>query len=287
MYAMGGAPGDLRQLTFGPSIDTHPAWRLDGRSFAFASTLDGNANGKNFNLFRVDLDDNGHPGVTTQITFGARHEVSPSFAPDGSIVYASAALDSFDSHLERVAPDGAITLVTSGHGEGAPAVSPDGAWIAYTCQQTTPVDRETDAAAPPTVVATIQHRDLCVRPSSMPADSAATIAPVVSLAPSDEDGPVWSRDGRYLFATSAVWGENGVLFSSVIFVDMTERPRKARILLDHGGPAPRMTPAVATGQLISADLAQNPEYVSSLVRIMSRRIQQQVRAEQDANSTSP
>jgi hypothetical protein len=52
-----------------------------------------------------------------------------------------------------------------------------------------------------------------------------------------------------------------------------------------------MTPAIGTSQLISADLAQNPEYLTSLARIMAKRIQQQAREEQaddpDPGSASP
>ncbi|HEY4056554.1 MAG TPA: hypothetical protein VGM39_08085, partial [Kofleriaceae bacterium] len=211
------------QVTTGGSVETSPAWAPDGRSIAFASTAGGS-----FDLMRETFHD-GKLDAPTTLTHGAGHEVSPSFAPDGSIIYASAALDSYDSHLERLMPDGTIAQVTAGPNEGSPAVSPDGKWIAYTCRQTTvikltdnngvPLENPTAGTMP---VATIQHRDICVRPFAMPADSTETIAPVVSLPPSDEDGPVWSRDGRYLFATSAVWGENGVLFSSVIFIDMRE-----------------------------------------------------------------
>jgi Tol biopolymer transport system component len=285
---IGNAPREL-QVTHGPSIETQAAWAPDGTSFVFA-TLDGT----NFDLYRMGFARGRVAPQATRITHGGGHEVSPSFAPDGSIIYASAALDSYDSHLERLMPDGTIVQVTAGPNEGAPAVSPDGHWIAYACRQTTiipePVTPSTPINGERKPIGSIQHRDICVRPLAMPADSTETIAPVVSLPPSDEDGPVWSRDGRYLFATSAVWGENGVLFSSVIFIDMKERPRRARILLDHGGPAPRMTPAIGTSQLMSADLAQNPEYLSSLARIMTKRIQQQIREEQGsdaAGSASP
>jgi len=87
---------------------------------------------------------------------------------------------------------------------------------------------------------------------------------------------VWSRDGRFVFATSVLRGEGGrVVFSSVIHVDTRERPLVARILEDRVGPLVRLTPAVTATPLDAAALHGDPEYLPELARIMSKVIEQQ------------
>ncbi|MCX5745535.1 MAG: hypothetical protein NT062_23915, partial [Proteobacteria bacterium] len=93
---------------------------------------------------------------------------------------------------------------------------------------------------------------------------------VVDLPLTDESGPVWSPDGRYLFATSVLRGEQGAaLFSSVIYVDLAERTPIARLLADRGGPIARFTPALTRTSLDTTLLANNPAYLSELARIVA------------------
>src|SRR5262249_60353445 len=102
------------------------------------------------------------------------------------------------------------------------------------------------------------------------------IAPLVDLPLTDESGPVWSRDGRFVFATSVLRGAEGrVVFSSIIHVDTRETPPVARILEDRVGGIVRLTPAVTAAPLDAAALHRDPAYLPELARIMAQLIAQQ------------
>jgi hypothetical protein len=93
---------------------------------------------------------------------------------------------------------------------------------------------------------------------------------VIDLPLTDESGPVWSPDGRYMFATSVLRGASGnAVFSSVIVIDTHAKPRKARLLADRTGAIARLTPAIARRDLDSAALESDPEYLPELARIMA------------------
>ena len=96
---------------------------------------------------------------------------------------------------------------------------------------------------------------------------------LVDLPLTDESGPVWSRDGRYVFATSLLRGADGrAVFSSVIVIDTREPRPVARLLEDRVGPIARLTPALATAALDDAALHDDPEYLPELARIMAQPI---------------
>jgi hypothetical protein len=108
---------------------------------------------------------------------------------------------------------------------------------------------------------------------------AAAVAPLVDLPLTDESGPVWSRDGRFVFATSVLRGADGrVVFSSIIHVDLRDHPPVARILEDRVGAIVRLTPAVTATPLDATALHGDPEYLPELARIMSQQIDQQRQA---------
>jgi hypothetical protein len=103
---------------------------------------------------------------------------------------------------------------------------------------------------------------------------AATL--LIDLPLTDESGPVWSPDGRYLFATSVLRGAAGnPVFSSVIVIDTHARPMKARLLKDRVGAIARLTPAVTRVPLDASALAADPEYLPELARIMAAAVAQQ------------
>lgn len=236
------------QLTRGPAIDAHPAWTPDGRALVFASTREGG----DFDLFQISVAPDGSATPPVQLTRGEHHEVMPSVAPDGAIVYAVVRpLDDrrVASHLEELAA-GQIRRLTEGPADSAPAVSPDGKTIAFA--------HGGDAG-----------EDLW----TMPRDGATPPTRVVELPLTEETGPVWSRDGRYLFATSIYRGdERRPLFSSVIHVDLRERPRRARMLADRAGPIVRLSPAIVARTLDAGALRRDPEYVAELARVMTEAI---------------
>jgi Tol biopolymer transport system component len=244
-----------RRLTDGQAIDSQPVWAPDGSAIVFASTRDGG----DFDLWRLAMQD-GRPGQLAQLTRGAGHEVTPTVAADGTIIYAAVTPNEqrheIETHLEERAPDGTIRPLTSGPADSSPALSPDGARLVFARPQLHGGNPDSELW-------------LMVR-------ATGAIAPLVDLPLTDESGPVWSRDGRFVFATSVLRGAQGrVVFSSIIHVDLRETPAIARILEDRVGAIVRLTPAVTAIPLDAAALHGNPEYLPELARIMSRAINQQ------------
>jgi len=238
-------------LTTGSSIESHPVWRPDGRAIVFDSTR---AHGE-FDLFELAIDREGRAhGEPIALTTAPGHEVTPTVAHDGSIIYAAIHPlegDKVESHLERRTPDGTIDKLTDGPGDVSPALSPDGSQLVFA----RPVDH-----------AGVLDSELWIMPA---AGGEAT--PLVDITLTDETGPVWSADGRFVFATSVLRGARGnIVFSSVIAVDLTQHPRVARILEDRTGAIARVTPAVAPITLDARALDSNPEYLPELARITAK-----------------
>lgn len=236
------------------AIDSHPTWSPDGASIVFASTREGG----DFDLWRVPVAHGRATGAPVQLTSALGHEVTPVVAPDGTVIYAAITTlpdHGLESHLEARAPDGSIRALTAGPGDSSPALSPDGRVLVF---------------ARPAVHAGRADAELWES-----APDGTQIQPLVELPLTDESGPVWSPDGRFVFATSVLRGEQGVLFSSVIHVDVREVPRRARILEDHAGAIPRLTPAIARGALDVTALHADPEYLPALARAMASEIERQ------------
>jgi Tol biopolymer transport system component len=155
-----------------------------------------------------------------------------------------------ESHLEARAPDGTIERLTDGPTDATPALSPDGTQIAFA--------REAEHSG-------MLDGELWV----MPRHGDATA--LVDVRLTDEAGPVWSKDGRFVFATSVLRGARGnAVFSSVVVVDLTQHPRVARILEDRTGAIARLTPAIAPIELDARALDGDPEYLSELARITAK-----------------
>jgi dipeptidyl aminopeptidase/acylaminoacyl peptidase len=259
--APAGVTAAPHRLTDGTGIDAQPVWTPDGRAIVFASTRDRG----NFDLWRIEVR-GGQPGPLTQLTHGAGHEVTPATAADGAIVYAAVSPDeahrTIETHLEERAPDGAIRRLTTGPADSSPAISPDGRQLVFARPQ-----RHGDAL------------DSELWLMERQAGLAAAVAPLVDLPLTDESGPVWSRDGRFVFATSVLRGADGrVVFSSIIHVDLRDHPPVARILEDRVGAIVRLTPAVTATPLDATALHGDPEYLPELARIMSQQIDQQRQA---------
>jgi Tol biopolymer transport system component len=249
-------PGaEAQPLTRGPAIDSHPVWTRDGSAIVFASTREGG----DFDLFRLALDHGRPRGEPEQLTQGLGHEVTPAVAGDGSIVYAAIAPladGQVESHLELRAPDGTISRLTAGPADTSPALSPDDRTVAFA--------RPKEHNGTP-------DAELWTMPLRAASEDLARA--LLDLPMTDESGPVWSPDGRYVFATSVLRGAAGnPVFSSVIVIDTHARPVKARLLRDRVGAVARLTPAITTVPLDGRALAADPEYLPELARIMAKAI---------------
>ncbi|MFN0247853.1 MAG: hypothetical protein ACKV2T_13275 [Kofleriaceae bacterium] len=247
-----GVEQPATRLTDGPSIDAHPVWSTDGSAIIFASTREGG----DFDLYRLALNAGRSAGQPQPLTSAPGHEITPSIATDGTIVYSSVTqvgANDIESRIEKRAPEGTITQLTTGPADSAPAISPDGTRLAF---------------ARPAIVDERANGELWLLPYGQ---TEAT--PILALPLTDEGGPVWSRDGRFVFATSVLRGEHGALFSAVIHVDLAEPRLRARMLVDRAGPVARLTPAIVTASLDVGALHEDPEYLSELARIMANAIE--------------
>ncbi|MEJ7600298.1 MAG: hypothetical protein WKG01_20480 [Kofleriaceae bacterium] len=245
-------PATPIRLTTGTWIDSHPVWTPDGGAIVFASTRDGG----DFDLWQLALRAGRVVGDAVQLTTSIGHEITPAVAPDGAIIYAAVTPTGsreVESHLEERAPDGTVRTLTGGPADTSPAVSPDGTTIVF---------------ARPHV------RGDAVDGELWQMTRGAELATQLSDTPlTDEGGPVISRDGRFVFATSVLRGAEGnVLFSSVVHVDLREPRRKVRMRGDRAGAIERLTPAIAANQLDARALRGDPEYLPELARIMARAI---------------
>ena len=216
-------------------IDSHPTWTRDGGAIVFASTR---AAG-NFDLWRIAIADGKPRGEPEQLTDAPGHEITPSCAPDGAIVYAELTPgegSSVETHLEERAADGTIRKLTDGPNDSSPAVSPDGKTIAF--------------ARPVAHAATPDSELFRIARSG---GDATQIVDVPLLR---------GADGR-------------PVFSSIVYVDLDEPRPVARILEDHAGAILRLTPAMTRERLDAAALRKAPEYLPELGRIVGEAITKQ------------
>ena len=227
-------------------VQTDATWTPDGKAIVFASTSER----EQYDLYELAIADGRASGAPRRLTDTPAHEVTPTVAADGTIVYAAWQPHdgSAESHLEARAPDGAITRLTDGPSDSSPMLSPDGSQIAF---------------ARTTTHGALSDTDLYVMPCAGSTDHA-----LVDLPLTDETGPVWSSDGRFVFATSLLRGAAGdVVFASVIVIDTRAAKPTARILVDRTGAVPRLTPALARTPLDALALDRDPEYLPELARI--------------------
>ena len=251
---VGGVEAPPVRITAGTWIDSHPVWRPDGSAIVFASTRDGG----DFDLWELALR-NGQPiGAPLQLTTSIGHEITPAVARDGAIVYAAVtplAGNEVESHLEERSPDGTIRTLTAGPADTSPALSVDGTTIVFA----RPHIRGEAKAVDGELWQMRRGGELATQLADTPL--------------TDESGPVFSRDGRFVFATSVLRGAEGnVLFSSVVHVDLRERRKRVRMLGDSAGPIERLTPAIAAIALDARALRGDPEYLPELARIMAKAI---------------
>lgn len=123
---------DARVLAVWPDaaavVEREPAWSHDGRYIAFAADR-----GDGFDLYVVDAE----AGPPRRVTFLQGDERTPTWTPDGRLVFAHRSRDQWDLavvNIEGTAPGvpPVVHMFTSTpDDEEQPAVSPDGTLVAY------------------------------------------------------------------------------------------------------------------------------------------------------------
>jgi Tol biopolymer transport system component len=190
--------GPLSKLTFDGVLNFRPAWTPDGNSVAFVSTRGGN---RDLYFRRAD-----GTALAEMLRDEERDMQEVLYSDDGEwVVYRDGFGSTSDLHALRLGVDTVpVELVATDHQETAPALSPDGRWLAY-------VSNETDRS------------EIYVRPFPNTAEGRWQVS---------ADGgtePAWAHSGRELFyrngrdelvrvevlrGAAFVTGEQQVLFSA-------------------------------------------------------------------------
>jgi len=129
------ARGTLSRVTTAPEIDNVPIWTPDGEHLVFASMREGNAR---YGFFRKRADGTGTAEklLTSEVHEG--HFKSYGWSPDGMrMIFDYGSPPALDIGVLTMGGDETWEpLLHSEANEAAPALSPDGQWIAYSSDQT-------------------------------------------------------------------------------------------------------------------------------------------------------
>jgi Tol biopolymer transport system component len=132
IWVMDSDGSNQLQLTEDTTVNTHPAWSLDGSSILFVSNRDGN-----LEFYSVNPDGSGLTRLTNTPGF---HEDNPSWSPDGaSIAFDACQAESWPcpgnagGDIFSMAADGTnrTRLTTDPRIDANPVWSPDGTRIAF------------------------------------------------------------------------------------------------------------------------------------------------------------
>ena len=245
------------RLTDGPGSELSPTWTPDGAALIFASDRAGS-----FDLYRLALaTDDAHAAdaaplvvraAPIRLTDAPSHELAPTVAPDGRVVAQVIVLGLAPrSYLAEVEPGGGLRPLTDGPLDATPAWAPDGRRLAYATGRLRADGRD--------------DTELMV----LDTQRATPPSAVTDLPSTDESGPVWSRDGRWLFATSVVTADDGApRWSSVIMIDLRDPRFVPRMLRDHVGAIVRAGPALAPARLDELALLRAPHYLPALAEAL-------------------
>jgi gamma-glutamyltranspeptidase len=178
LYLQPAGGGVWGRLTNGPAWDREPVWSRDGTSIVFSSDRAGG-----FDLWQLTVAaaNASGPGRAQpeRLTTSPEPDGEPSMTSDGRIIFVRGQGDA--ARLWTRARDGAERRLTRGQvGERSPAVSPDGARVAY-------------------IAVTETGRRLRVR--ALAGDSARPADSVV-VADRDAERPTWSPNGDRLAFTT-------------------------------------------------------------------------------------
>ena len=192
------------RLTFDQGVEEAPAWTPDGQRIAFRSD-------RGISWIRID----GSGGIE-KLSESRNSEYPQCFTPDGRrLVYEeldpqtgldiwTVPLEGSDS--EHLRPGKAEPWLKTQFSEGAPALSPDGRWMAY---------RSDDSG----------KNEVYVRPFNASGQSGKW-----QISEGDGDYPIWARDGKRLFYRLA---DGHVMVTEYQTSGDTFMPGKPRLWSEH------------------------------------------------------
>lgn len=122
IYLMDLASKNLRQLSFGFSIDTEPTWSANGRSLLFTSDRGGGPQ-----IYQIDL----HSKKIQRITFEGSYNARASFSPDGKmIVVLNREQGMYNIAVQDLDDDTLLSITHSGF-DASPSFAPNGQMVLF------------------------------------------------------------------------------------------------------------------------------------------------------------
>lgn len=241
----GGAPV---RLTDGAHVDRDPRVSPDGRWLYFCSNRSGT-----YDLYRAPLAEDGEFGLVSVVVESGGQILSPSISPDGTeVVYMEVDAEGASRLWKSSVSDARSKLaLTEGPADLTPAWGPNGE-IAFAAR-----------------VPTRSDADIYVMP-----EAGGARAMVLDTTITDETGPRWSHDGRYLFAIgmyrSATDGKP--LLGSVIALDREEQVPVWRALHDPSAVETRIGLGLLRIPIDATLLHQNKSYKQALREVLTQEV---------------
>lgn len=242
LYSVPVTGGAVVRLTKSKAVDRDPRISSDGRWLYFCSNRQGS-----FDLYRAPFA-GGRLGAASALVVSDEQILSPSLSPDGSQVVYMAVDAQGRSRLWRAPTDGSAEpwMLSDGPLDLTPAWGPD--------------DEIVFAARAPGR----DDADLYVMPST-----GGERKRLLSTPLTDETGPRFSEDGRFVFAIGMYRGNDGKpLLGSVIVLDRREKNPTYRALHDSAAVESRIGLAILPDSISPAALRRNPDYAVALEQVV-------------------
>ena len=122
IYLMDLASKNLRQVTFGFSIDTEPTWSANGRYLLFTSDRGGG-----LQIYKMNLRNN----HLQRITFDGGYNASASFSPDGKMIVVLNREQGMYTIAVQDLDDDTLLNVTHSGFDASPSFAPNGQMVLF------------------------------------------------------------------------------------------------------------------------------------------------------------